>query len=286
MEPLPLAAPVETLVLVDELIRPQAVRYQAETLPGHLIQIITAGACRQCSEGRIDMLREGTAIWYHENEPVEGEILTVPWRLITINFLAPKLSPPPEEDRVLQVDAATLKLAKKLLALWRSHKEPPFKRQLDCHRTLIELIQRLSRFTNLSTHSKHDANVWWRVEKILRLQFEQRHTISSICKSCNISEHTLCRACHAATGLPPMQRLKKLRLGYAHGLVQHSELQMTEIAFRVGYARPQEFSRDYRLAFGTTPHGNRKKIPSYKDINALTRIPKGLKMGTPPPFPP
>ncbi|MEI7899005.1 MAG: AraC family transcriptional regulator [bacterium] len=277
METPPLAAPVEALSLVDELIRTQAVRYQAETLPGHLIQVITAGACRQFSEGRSDMLREGTVIWCHENEPVEGEILTVPWRLITINFLAPKLSPPPEEDRVLQVDVATLRLAKRLLLLWRSHEGPPLKRQLDCHRTLIELIQRLSTFMTLATHPEHDANIWWRVEKKLRLQLEQSHSIASMCRSFGLSEHTLCRACHAATGLPPMKRLKNLRLGYAHGLVQHSELPMTEIAFRVGYARPQEFSRDYRLAFGVTPHEDRKQTPSYKNINAPAVIPRTKK---------
>jgi len=60
-----------------------------------------------------------------------------------------------------------------------------------------------------------------------------------------------------------MKRLKELRLGHARGLVQHSDLPITEIAFRVGYGRSQEFSRDYHHRFGVSPREDRRQPPSY-----------------------
>lgn len=58
----------------------------------------------------------------------------------------------------------------------------------------------------------------------------------------------------------------ELRLGYARGLVQHSDLPMTEIAMRLGYARSQELSRDYRLRFQITPRDDRNRAPVYKGV--------------------
>jgi transcriptional regulator GlxA family with amidase domain len=63
-----------------------------------------------------------------------------------------------------------------------------------------------------------------------------------------------------------MKRLREVRLGYAHGLVQHSDLPITEIAFRIGYARSQEFSRDYRKSFGLSPREDRQRSPSYLQL--------------------
>ena len=61
----------------------------------------------------------------------------------------------------------------------------------------------------------------------------------------------------------------EIRLGYARGLVQHSDLPMTEIAFRVGYARSQEFSRDYHKHFGLTPREDRRRPSGYCRLEPL-----------------
>jgi transcriptional regulator GlxA family with amidase domain len=54
-----------------------------------------------------------------------------------------------------------------------------------------------------------------------------------------------------------MKRLKQIRLSLARGLVLYSDLNMTEIALRVGYGRVHEFSRDYRKAYGRPPTAER-----------------------------
>ena len=68
----------------------------------------------------------------------------------------------------------------------------------------------------------------------------------------------------AAVGLPPMKRLKQIRLSLARGLVHYSDLNMTEIALRVGYGRVHEFSRDYRLAHGRPPTADRAAAPGLR----------------------
>ena len=264
-----LAAPVEKLLLVDEVVRNQTVPFQSQSLPGHLLHLVTAGAVDQWAEGRPEMLREGTVVWYHENEPVRGTILRAPWRFITINFLAPTLQPPPDERRVIHADATIISLGIQLLKFWRDARQTPASRQLNCHLILLKLLMKLMPSAGHSIPLEASANAWWRIENRLRLQLDVPHTLASIQKLSGSSLRTVSRVCQAATGLPPMKRLKELRLGYARGLIQHTNLPITEIALRIGYSRSQELSRDYRLRFHITPRDDRHRMPSYQRIETL-----------------
>jgi AraC-like DNA-binding protein len=259
----PLAAPVDQLVLVDEMERSQTGLFQSQSLPGHLIHIVTAGSVSQWAEGRAEKFGPGAVVWYHENELIRGKILRAPWRFITINFHAPALPPPSDDRRVLRASAGTLRLGRELLALWRDRALSPLDRQLRCHQTLIELLRRVQRSIGPQNTPQPGAQIWWRIEKRLRSRLDEAHTLGTIHQLSGLSVRTLVRACRAATGMPPMKRLREVRLGYAHGLVQHSDLPITEIAFRTGYARSQEFSRDYRKSFGLSPREDRQRSPSY-----------------------
>ncbi len=261
-----LAAPVERLIFVDELERGQTGRFQSQSLPGHLLHIVLAGAVRQWAEGRPEVFGPGVVVWYHENEPVHGEILRAPWRFITINFLAPALPPPPDDRRVLRPNRLAQGLARKLLTLWRDGDLPPLKRQLACHRVLIELLQHLLPPAGFATAAQPAAKLWWRIEKQLRARLEDTRTLADLQRLSGLSLRTLNRACQAATDQPPMRRIRSLRLGYACALVQHSDLPITEIAFRVGFARPQEFSREYHRHFGITPRDHRRRPPDYRRL--------------------
>lgn len=261
-----LASPVETLLIVDEVVRNKAVAFRSQSLPGHLLHIVTAGAVDQWAEGRAEVLREGMVVWYHESEPVRGKILRAPWRFITINFVAPSLPPPPDELRVVHAHVATLDLGRELLKFWRDRSQTPVSRQMNCHLTLLKLLLKLTPPAGLKMMSHAGASPWWRIEKRLRLQLDEPHSLAGIQKLSGLSLRTVIRACQAATGMPPMKRLKELRLGYARNLIQHSDLPMTEIAFRVGYTRSQELSRDYHRNFGVTPREDRGHSPSYQRI--------------------
>ena len=47
---------------------------------------------------------------------------------------------------------------------------------------------------------------------------------------------------------------------------QAAPLSMSEIAYRIGYTRVQEFSRDFRQHFGLTPTQTREQGPQYREI--------------------
>ena len=140
-----LAAPVDQLVLVDEMERSQTGPFQSQSLPGHLVHIVTAGSVSQWAEGRAETFGPGAVVWYHDNELIRGKILRAPWRFIRINFHAALLPPPRDDHRVLRASAGTLRLGRKLLALWRDRALSPLERQLSCHRILLELLQRSAR---------------------------------------------------------------------------------------------------------------------------------------------
>jgi AraC-like DNA-binding protein len=259
-------APVERLIRVDEVERIQTGRFQSHSLPGHLLHIVTAGAVSQWAEGRPEVFGKGAVVWYHENEPVRGEILRAPWRFITINFHAPAIPPPPDDRRVLRAGPVALRLGRKLLALWRDPALPLLERQLRCHRALFELLQHLLPRAGFQPTAQPGAKHWWRIEKQLRARLEETRTLADVQRLSGLSVRTVIRVCKAATGVPPMKRLKEIRLSYARGLVQHSDLPITEIAFRVGYARSQELSRDYHQRFGFTPREDRRRPPGYRRL--------------------
>lgn len=261
-----LPAPVECLVLVDEIERSQTGPFQSQSLPGHLVHIVTAGTVSQWAEGRAETFGPGTLVWYHDNEPIRGTILRAPWRFITINFHALAIAPPRDDCRVLRASADTLRHGRELLELWRDRSLSPWDRQLRCYRTLLELLGPILRGTGLETPQQPGAQIWWRIEKRLRSRLEEKHNLATLHRLSGLSVRTIIRACRAATGLPPMKRLREVRLSYAHGLLQHSDLSITEIAFRIGYARSQEFSRDYRKHFGLSPRQHRQRSPSYLQL--------------------
>lgn len=264
-----LAAPVDRLVLVDQIERNQTGWFQSQSLPGHLLHIVTAGMVSQWAEGRAETFGPGAIVWYHDAEFVRGKILRAPWRFITINFHASELPPPRDDGRVLRANAGTLRLGRELLTLWQDRALSPLDRQLRCHQKLLELLRRVLRSTGLQTPQQPGAQMWWRIEKRLRSQLDEAHDLTALHRLSGLSVRTIIRACRAATGLPPMKRLREVRLGYAHGLVQHSDLPITEIAFRIGYARSQEFSRDYRKHFGVSPRQDRRRSPSYLQLQRL-----------------
>ena len=57
----------------------------------------------------------------------------------------------------------------------------------------------------------------------------------------------------AATSMTPIQYQKQIRLQEARALLMNRSANVAEIAHRVGYESPSQFSREYRRTFGTTP---------------------------------
>ena len=262
--------PIERVVLVDEVLRPQAVRFRSASTPQHLIHITLSGEVKQSAGGQIERFRGGDVVWYHEAEPVEGEILQAPWRFITISFTAPGLSPPSDDRRVLRSGPRTIPLAREVLEIWRNRQRPGLERSLLCTARLVDLLLDFAPLTEWpgsgALYPSHGREQWWKAEKLLRLRLDESIDLAEIARLAGMSKRTTNRACKAATGMTPVQRLRELRMTHARGLLQHTDLPVTEVAFRIGYARVQEFSRDFKKRYSQTPREARKAAPDYREL--------------------
>jgi len=245
-------SPIDRIHLVERFERCQVgLAFTATSLPGHLIHLVLAGEVEQACNGRHQRLSPGTVVWYHEDEWVEGRVLRAPWIFYSVNFAAPTLSPPGSDVRLFSAQKSLEPIFARLLAAWQS--TPSRLRDCQCQSHLLSLIAAI--YAPMSGHppATTDGKLWWEMESWVRLNIERPVSLSELCSHFGRSPNTLARACHEAVGTTPMKRLKQIRLSFARGLARYSDLNMTEIARRIGYARVHELSRDYRHAYGIPP---------------------------------
>lgn len=94
------------------------------------------------------------------------------------------------------------------------------------------------------------------VERACRLMEEQvgsRLDMAIIAGAGKVTPTHLIRLFHKQVGLTPMQYLAELRCRKAVRLLKETGLSVAEIAYQVGFANPQHFSRVFRRCRGTTP---------------------------------
>lgn len=248
---------IESLCLVERYRRQTSGKpFVASTLPGHLIHLVISGRAEQTSNGRRQELSPGTLVWYHEDEWVEGRAISTPWVFYSVSFTAPALVPPDFELRLRRGCQRLKSHFHRLWETWRSPDSP--RRTYLCQSHLLALLSAVEASSPAPDPSGASLRPWWEFEAWLRRNISSPISMADVCRHFHCSPKTVERACHAALGQPPMKRLKHIRLSLARGLVQFSELNMTEIARRVGYARVHEFSRDYHKAFSQAPTAERK----------------------------
>jgi AraC-like DNA-binding protein len=250
---------IHRVALVEEITCRETARFQSVSLPGHLLHLVVCGRVEQTVSGIRQRLEPGDAVWYYENEHVEGRVLEAPWTFYTVNFLAPTLSPPPFANRVQKAVPAIYARMKALLQIWRDTSVLPTARHLRVHTLLMEILFELLPQAMQEFRTDSVTQLWWELEAKIRADLAHPIDMRLLAHMARRSQRTIVRACRLAVGQSPMKRVKDLRLSYARGLVQLSEMSMSDIAFRIGYGRVQEFSRDYHRHFGITPTDDRSR---------------------------
>jgi AraC-like DNA-binding protein len=249
-------SPIESIRLIERFERSETgFKYQATSLPGHLIHLVVSGVVEQTCNGRQQKLRPGSIVWYHEDEWVEGRVIKAPWIYYSVNFTAPTLAPPDFNARLIDHRDDLQTLFIDLHIAWQL--SPSRERDYRCQAHLLELLAALNPGGVGQALVTPNGRLWWEVETWARQRIDEAVTLGNLCTQFHRSANTLTRACMDAVGTTPMKRLKQIRLSLARGLVHYSDLTMTEIALRVGYARVHEFSRDYRKAHGFPPSRDR-----------------------------
>ncbi len=61
-------SPIERVVLVDEVVRREAVCFRSASTPQHLLHIVLSGEVKQSAGGMTERFRGGDVVRYHESE--------------------------------------------------------------------------------------------------------------------------------------------------------------------------------------------------------------------------
>ncbi len=246
-------SPIQDILLVQRFEGgPTGRRYEARSLPGHLLHWVVSGEVEQECGGQHQKLAPGSVVWYYENELVRGLVRGGPWVFYTVNFYAPDLAPPPLDGRVQQQRDALGPRFARLHAHWQESAGAA-QRTFLVHAALLEILAELGSWPASSKTSSSRRRLWWAVEAEYRRNPRHGVDLFALAQAHGVSVATLLRACHVAVGTSPKRRLTEICLKRGRGLLRHTHHSVTEVAELLGYGRIHEFSRDYHRWFGRTP---------------------------------
>ncbi|MEO0777412.1 MAG: ATP-binding protein, partial [Bacteroidota bacterium] len=79
-----------------------------------------------------------------------------------------------------------------------------------------------------------------------------------VCKALEMSRSQVYKKIKALTGRTPSQYIRSIRLHHARRLLQSSDLNVSEVAYEVGFSSPFYFSNVFLAEFGVRPNETRK----------------------------
>lgn len=79
-------------------------------------------------------------------------------------------------------------------------------------------------------------------------------TINELCSKLAMSRTSVFNKIKTLTGKSPNDVIKVMRLNKAHELLLTRELNVAEVAFKVGFADPKYFSTCFKKQFGVSPN--------------------------------
>ena len=85
-------------------------------------------------------------------------------------------------------------------------------------------------------------------------------SVESISEHLGISRVQLYKKLISIKGITPSEYLRSMRIRYAEELMHQGDLNVSEIAYKVGFNNPRYFSKYFQDAYGVTPTQYRKKL--------------------------
>ncbi|WP_044210521.1 helix-turn-helix domain-containing protein [Flammeovirga sp. OC4] len=109
--------------------------------------------------------------------------------------------------------------------------------------------------------SKANLSFEDQVRKIVEKNItEVEFSVPELAKEMNMSNIQFYRKIKTETGMPPVEFVRNIRFQRALELLKTSDLNISEIAYEVGFNDPQYFRRSFKKQFGQTPSQYRKPI--------------------------
>jgi AraC-like DNA-binding protein len=97
------------------------------------------------------------------------------------------------------------------------------------------------------------------IENIMK-NYDTNFRIKELAEIANMSVSSLHRHFKEVTAMSPIQFQKQLRLQEARSLLLSESADAADVAFRVGYESPSQFSREYSRMFGLPPKEDIKRL--------------------------
>ncbi|AFL68399.1 AraC family transcriptional regulator [Sulfurospirillum barnesii] len=94
----------------------------------------------------------------------------------------------------------------------------------------------------------------------IKNNFNEKLNMVELAKHIDMSESHLYQNFKTITSLSPLQFQKKLRLEEAKKMLSVRKIDISEVAFLVGYESPSQFSREYARMFGMPPKEHLKQL--------------------------
>ncbi|MGE8082101.1 AraC family transcriptional regulator [Peribacillus loiseleuriae] len=110
-----------------------------------------------------------------------------------------------------------------------------------------------------STHQISDV-----IEHIMN-NYDRSFKIEELAEIANMSVSSLHRHFKEVTAMSPIQFQKQIRLQEARSLLLSESADAADVAFRVGYESPSQFSREYSRMFGLPPIEDIKRLKENYD---------------------
>jgi LacI family transcriptional regulator len=95
--------------------------------------------------------------------------------------------------------------------------------------------------------------------RLIREKASEGVRVKDVLKSVPLSRSTLERSFREVLGRSPTAEINRVRLGEAKRFLDDSDMTLEQIAMRTGYSSVQYFTHAFRLMFGCTPGGYRKR---------------------------
>lgn len=93
----------------------------------------------------------------------------------------------------------------------------------------------------------------YKAQQFLANNLQSSYTLKNLAADLNMSERQISRLFKSHTGETIQQLRDKIRLDHGENLLNNTELTIKEIASQCGYRSPRQFSRVWKMRFGSGP---------------------------------
>ena len=126
---------------------------------------------------------------------------------------------------------------------------------------LVDPSGREQRFYSTFTPNlTHGDDLVLQLQHWLQQNYSVSQTIADLAEKIQLSERTLLRRFHKATGFKPTEYVQSLRVGKAREALEFSTDSVNEIAWKVGYEDPGAFRKVFRKIIGLSPRDYRRRF--------------------------